>query len=345
MPWTHVCADQRDWEALALEKGLRSLSYVEALREAQAQLLASDPAVFILGEGVDDPGGAFGSTLGLADRFGKARVRDLPIAEAGMTGVALGAALVGMRPVFVHMRTDFLPVCMDQIVNHAAKWRYMTGGKQGAPLVIRAIIGRGWGSAAQHSQALQSLFLPVPGLKIAVPATPYDAKGLLVAAVRGEDPVLFIEHRWLYGSVGYVPEEPYEVPFGRAVVRRAGTDVTVVAFSLMVLEAARAARILAGEGVSCEVVDPRTLNPLDMETILESVAKTGRLVVCDCACRSGGAGAEIAARLAEARPGLLRAPLRRVTFPAAPTPASPVLEAAYSPGAAEIAAAAREILP
>ncbi|MFH1886319.1 MAG: transketolase C-terminal domain-containing protein [Pseudomonadota bacterium] len=344
MPWTHVCADRNDWEALALEKGLRTLSYVEALREAQEQLLASDPAVFILGEGVDDPGGVFGSTLGLADRFGKKRVRDLPIAEAGMTGVALGAALTGMRPLFVHMRTDFLTVGADQLVNHAAKWRYMTGGQKGAPLTVRAIIGRGWGSAAQHSQALQSMFLPVPGIRIAMPATPYDAKGLLMAAVRGDDPVLFIEHRWLYGSVGYVPEEPYEVDFGRAVVRRAGTDCTVVAFSQMVVEAARAARLLAEDGVSVEVVDPRTLCPLDMETILASVQKTGRLVVADCACRTGGAAAEIAARLVEVDPGCLKAPLRRVTFPDAPTPASPVLEAAYYPGAAEIVLAVKEIL-
>ncbi|MBW1988978.1 MAG: alpha-ketoacid dehydrogenase subunit beta [Deltaproteobacteria bacterium] len=345
MPWTHIYADKEDWEGLAPEKGLRSLSYVQALNETQELLLESDPAVFVLGEGVDDPGGVFGSTLGLAGKFGKKRVLDLPIAENGMTGVALGAALAGMRPIFVHMRTDFLLMCADQIANHAAKWRYMSGGNQGAPLVIRAIIGRGWGSAAQHSQALQSMFLPVPGLRIFTPATPYDAKGLLVWAVKSKDPVLFIEHRWLYGSVGYVPEGLYTVEPGQAVVRRQGTDATVVAVSHMNIEAARAARALSARGISIEIVDPRTIAPLDMETILKSVEKTGRLVICDCACRTGGAASEIAARVAEAGPSLLRAPVARVTFPDIPTPASPVLEEAYYPGAKDIARAVAEIMP
>jgi len=336
MPWTKVFLTDNDLKQFAAVEGLRSLSYVAALREAQEQLLETDPRVFILGEGVDDPGGIFGSTLGLAEKFGPARVLDTAIAENGMTGVAIGAALAGMRPIFVHMRMDFLPMCMDQIINHAAKWHYMTGGAQQVPLVIRSIIGRGWGSAAQHSQALHGLFLHIPGLKIAMPATPYDAKGLLIGAVADGNPVMFIEHRWIYNSVGYVPAEQFQVPFGKGVVRREGRDVTVVAMSQMVYEAVKAARELADEGISVEVIDPRTVKPLDEELILQSVRKTGRLVIADVACKTGGVGAEIACRVVEQAPNFLQAPVRRVNFADAPTPGSPVLEEAYYPGSNSI---------
>ena len=260
MPWTKVIIDKEDLES-ADKDGLRRITYRAALLEAQRQLLRSAPEVYLLGEGIDDAGGVFGSTLGLAGEFGAERVIDIPIAENGLTGIAAGSAMCGMRPIFIHMRMDFLPMCMDQIVNHAAKWRYMTGGKVTVPLVIRSIIGRGWGSAAQHSQALHGLFTHFPGLKVAVPATPYDAKGLLIAAVRDGNPVMFCEHRWLYDFKGYAPEEMYEAPFGRAAVRKEGKDVTIVAVSLMVYEAVKAARELERAGISAEVIDPRTIKP------------------------------------------------------------------------------------
>lgn len=340
MPWTNAYLPE---DSSPLPAGVRVRTYVEALREAQAMLLASDPRVFLLGEGIDDPGGVFGSTLGLARDFGSQRVMDTPLAENGMTGVAIGAAMAGMRPIFIHMRTDFLPMSMDQIVNHAAKIHTMTGGRTAVPLVVRSIIGRGWGSAAQHSQALHPLFLSVPGLRVVMPSTPYDAKGLLMASVEDDNPVIFMEHRWLYGLHGVVPEAAYTVPLGRGVVRRSGIDATVVAISAMVPEALRAARELEQQGLSTEVIDPRTLRPLDMDLILESVERTGRLVIADPACPMGGVGAEIACRVAESAPGLLRAPVRRVQFPDAAVPCSPMLEQAYFPGALDIIRAVTEM--
>jgi len=228
---------------------------------------------------------------------------------------------------------DFLPMCMDQIVNHAAKWHYMTGGKVNIPLVIRSIIGRGWGSAAQHSQALHGLFIHVPGLKVVMPSTPYDAKGLLIAAVQDGNPVLFVEHRWIYGYIGYVPDEMYTVPIGKGIVRKEGRDVTVVALSQMVYEAMKAVGVLESEGIEVEIIDPRTLQPLDDSLICESVKKTGRLVIADVACKTGGVGAEIACRVAESVPEYLKAPVKRINFPDTPTPCSPVLEEAYYPDA------------
>src|SRR5208283_4510585 len=278
MPWTKVYIDKADFEDTLAKKGMRGLSYKDALREAQSQLLESDERVFLMGEGIDDPGGVFGTTQGLADRFGKERVMDIPIAENGLTGVAIGAAVAGMRPVFIHMRMDFLPMCMDQIINHAAKWNYMTGGAVNVPLVIRSIIGRGWGSAAQHSQALHALFVHIPGLKVVAPSTPYDAKGLLISSVEDGNPIMFVEHRWIYDYIGYVPEEMYRVPLGTGVIRREGKDVTVVAISQMVYEAMKAAKALAGEGIELEIIDPRCLKPLDEALIFDSVKKTGRLI-------------------------------------------------------------------
>lgn len=346
MPWTNpLLPGQATGEALRnVPDGLRLATYAQALREAQAQLLQMDPRVFLFGEGIDDPGGVFGSTTGLAETFGPKRVLDSPIAENGMTGVAIGAALAGMRPIHIHMRADFLPMAMDQLINHAAKWRYMTGGQAGVPLVVRSIIGRGWGSAAQHSQGLHGLFLHVPGLKVALPASPYDAKGLLCAAVEDPDPVLIMEHRWLYDTQGPVPDALYTVPFGQAVVRHTGDDATVVAISHMVLEALQAAESLAKSGVSVDVIDPRTIAPLDTETILQSVARTGRLIIADAACGVGGVSAEIACRVSERIPHQLKAPVRRVVWPHCPTPASPALEAAYYPGAKEIISAVEALL-
>jgi pyruvate dehydrogenase E1 component beta subunit len=302
-----------------------------------------DPGVFVMGVGVDDPKGIFGTTLGAFKKFGAARVFDTPLAENGLTGVAIGASLEGMRPVLVHARNDFLLLTMDQLVNHAAKWRYMSGGRLSVPITVRAIIGRGWGQAAQHSQSLQALFAHVPGLKVLMPSTPYDAKGLLIAAIEDDAPVLVLEHRWLYDQLGPVPEAPYRVPIGEAAVIRTGGDVTIVALSHMVVEARKAASVLEGEGIEAEVLDLRSLAPLDAPAILASVRKTGRLIVADHAWKTCGVAAEVAALAAEGALDALRAPVRRVVLPDTPTPCAAPLEKLYYPGATEIAAAAREL--
>lgn len=346
MPWTGIQADDSR-SPVSFGEGAgpaREITYREAIREALSQALELDERVFLLGEGIDDPGGVFGTTLGLKERFGGERVMDIPIAENGMTGVAVGAAMTGMRPVFIHMRVDFLPMCMDQIVNHAAKWSYMTGGKVKVPLTIRAIIGRGWGSAAQHSQSLQALFAHVPGLRVLMPASPYDAKGLLLGSISSESPTIIIEHRWLYDQKEGVSEEPFVIHAGRGTVRREGTDVSIVASSYMVYEALRAADELAREGIGAEVVDLRSILPMDEELVVESVNKTGRLVVADTGWRSCGVSAEVAALAAERAFGSLRAPVKRVCLPMAPTPASYLLEQAYYPTFRDIVSAAKEIL-
>ena len=342
MPWTKVIIDKADLDETLGRRGLRGLSYREALCEAQRQLLETDKSVFLIGEGIDDPGGVFGSTLNLHKDFPD-RVLDMPIAENGLTGIAMGAAIAGMKPLFIHMRADFLPMCMDAIVNHAAKWNYMTGGRVGVPLVIRSITGRGWGSAAQHSQALHALFAHIPGLKVVMPASPYDAKGLLIAASEDGNPVLCFEHRWLYDFRGYVPVEKYSVPLGRGVVRREGAHVTIIALSLMVYEAAKATRELAAEGIEAEIIDPRTIKPLDEEMILSSVKKTGRLIVADTGSRTGSFACHIAALAAEKAWGDLKAPVRLVCMPDTPVPASPALEKAYYRGKDELISAAREL--
>ena len=345
MPWTKIYGNKADFEKAGGEAaGLRGLTYREALHEAASQMLESDENVFIMGEGVDDGGGVFGSTLDLHKRFGSDRVMDTPLAENALTGIAIGAATAGMRPILVHMRIDFMPLTMDQIINHAAKWHYMFGGVVTVPLTIRSIIGRGWGSAAQHSQSLQSLFANIPGLKVVMPSTPYDAKGLLRASVYDGNPVMFIEHRWLYEHMGHVPIEPYTVPIGKSITRRQGKDITIAAVSQMVFEAMQAAEILVAEGIDCEVIDLRTIRPLDSDAVIESVKKTGALIVADTGWRSCGIGAELAARLVEQAPGALRAPLRRINFADCPTPASPVLEKIYYPDRHTIATAVREAL-
>jgi pyruvate dehydrogenase E1 component beta subunit len=294
--------------------------------------------------GVDDPKGIFGTTVSAFRKFGPARVFDTPLAENALTGVAVGAALSGLRPVMVHARTDFLLLTMDQIVNNAAKWRYMSGGGLTVPLTVRAIVGRGWGQAAQHSQSLQAMFAHVPGLRVAMPSNAHDAKGLLLAAIADDSPTIMIEHRALFEEAAPVPAEPYEAPVGTGKVVRAGSDVTVVAISQMVGEARKAAETLAVEGISVEVIDPRWLAPLDDELIFSSVARTGRLVIADTSWTSCGVSAEIAARAVERLWGRLRAPIVRVALPDVPTPCSSKLEQAYYPGAAEIAAAARRVL-
>lgn len=323
---------------------MREIKYFEAINEALRQAMEQDDRVFLMGLGVDDPKGIFGSTLGLWQQFGRERVFDMPIAENGMTGIAIGAALAGMRPVMSHQRMDFMLYCMDQLINHAAKWRYMSGGLLRVPLTVRAIIGRGWGQGAQHSQSLQALFAHVPGLKVVMPVSPYDVKGLLLASIADDNPVIFIEHRRLYDLTGPVPEEPYTIPLGKGVIRREGKDVTVVAVSYMVSEAEQAADALAVEGIEVELIDPRTLKPLDEALILNSVKKTGRLVVADNGWKTSGFGAEIAALAAYAAFESLKAPIVRVAFPDVPTPTSVTLEQAFYPGSEDIVAAVKEVV-
>jgi pyruvate/2-oxoglutarate/acetoin dehydrogenase E1 component len=241
----------------------RELTYAQAVLEATDQCMAEDPSVYIMGLGVTDPKGVFGTTLGLKEKHGDKRVLDMPVSENGMTGVAIGSALVGMRPIMTHQRIDFMLLALDQIINNAAKWHYMFGGKMKVPLTIRLLIGRGWGQGPQHSQSLQSLFTHIPGLKVVMPFTPYDAKGLLVSAIKDDNPVIYIEHRWLHNITGIVPEEIYAVPLGKARIVKEGKDITIVSSSHMVLETMKAADYLEKDGISTEVIDLRTLLPLD----------------------------------------------------------------------------------
>lgn len=323
---------------------MRKLRCGEALREALDLCLAKDKNVVLMGLGVPDPKGVFGTTLGLQKKHGTARVLDMPTAENGMTGIALGSTLAGLRPVMVHQRLDFAILAMEQFVNQAAKWRYMFGGQMGAPLVIRLIIGRGWGQGTQHAQSLQSWFAHVPGLKVVMPTTPGDAKGLLISAIEDDDPVIFLEHRWLHDLRGPVPEGLYRVPLGKARVARQGKDVTLVALSYMVLEALKAADYLAREGVSAEVIDVRSLRPLDEKMILSSVRKTGRVIVADTSWVFGGFSAEIAALAAEKAFSALKAPPRRLGTADCPIPSTPALANLCYPRAEHLAAAARELL-
>src|SRR6185436_10513200 len=302
----------------------RELKYFQALNEATDLCMANDPSVLVMGLGVPDPKGVFGTTLGLVDKYGDERVTDLPTSENGMTGVALGAALAGMRPIMTHIRFDFALLAIEQLVNQAAKWHFMFGGRMRVPLVVRMIVGRGWGQGPQHSQALHAWFAHVPGLKVVLPTTPYDAKGLLVSSIEDDNPVMFIEHRWLYNISGPVPEPIYRVPIGTARVMRAGTDVSIIAISYMALEALRAADALNAAGISAEVIDLRSLRPWDEQTVLESVRRTGRVVVTDIASKTGGFGAEVLARISEEGIPLLAPPVR-VCLPDSPTPTSPAL--------------------
>lgn len=322
----------------------RELKFFQAINEAIDLCMAKDPAVYIMGLGVPDPKGVFGTTLGLQQKYGSMRVMDMPLSENGMTGVAIGSALVGMRPIMTHQRIDFALLAMEQIVNQAAQWYYMFGGQMSIPLVIRMIIGRGWGQGTQHSQSLQALFAHIPGLKVVMPTTPYDAKGLLIASIEDNNPVIFIEHRWLHNITGYVPEEVYRVPLGRARVVREGNDVTIAATSHMTLEALRAAETLAEDGVEAEVIDIRTLKPIDETPILESVRKTGRLIVADTGWKTVGFGAEIVARIAEEAFSALKSPPKRVALDDCPTPTTPALASHYYPRAVHIVVTAKRML-
>jgi pyruvate dehydrogenase E1 component beta subunit len=313
------------------------------LYEATVQEMGRDPDVFVFGLGVDDPKGMYGTTSRLHEQFGALRNFDTPLSEDAMTGVAVGAALAGMRPIHVHQRMDFVMLCMNQLVNVAAKTRYLSGGESKVPIVIRVIIGRSWGQGAQHSQAFHSYFMHVPGLKVVAPSTPHDAKGCMIAAIRDDNPVIFMEHRMLYGHRGAVPENPYTVDFGKARRLTRGRDVTLVAISHMVVESLRAYHHLLAAGIEAEVIDPVSLAPLDMETISESAARTGRLLVVDNAWTCAGASAEILARIAESNPAKpIR--IRRMGFAPVPCPTTKPLERLFYPDSRSIAVAAHAMV-
>ncbi|CAN5488164.1 alpha-ketoacid dehydrogenase subunit beta [soil metagenome] len=324
---------------------IRELTYAQAIQEAMAQAMEADERVFLMGEDIGVYGGAFQVTGDLVHRFGEDRVMDTPIAELGAAGVAVGAALAGCRPIFEFQFSDFATLAMEQIVNQAAKIRFMLGGKASVPLVMRFPAGSGTGAAAQHSQSLEAWFAHVPGLKVVQPSTPYDAKGLLLAALDDPDPVLIFEHKLLYKTKGRVPEEAYRVPIGKAAIRRVGRDVTIVATSIMVLKALEAAETLAQEGIDAEVIDLRTLRPLDTATIIASVKKTKRAMTVYEGVKTLGIGAEISAMIAESEAfDYLDAPIIRLGGAEVPLPYNPVLEKAAVPQVPGIIAAARDLV-
>ncbi len=320
------------------------ITFKEAVRAAMEEEMVRDESVFLMGEDVGVYGGAFGVSLGMIDKFGPERVRSTPISEAVIAGAAAGAALTGMRPIAEIMFSDFVTIAMDQLVNQAAKIRYMFGGKAKVPMVLRMPGGSGTGAAAQHSQSLEALMVHIPGLKVVMPSTPYDAKGLLKTAIRDDNPVIFIETKLLYGKKAEVPEAEYTIPFGVADIKRAGNDVTVFATGIMVHRALEAADILAKEGIDVEVIDPRTLVPFDRETLVESVKKTGRLVIVQEACKRGGFSSEVAAEIVESEAFFyLDAPVKRVAGKNVPIPYCMELERHAVPQTEDIVAAVREI--
>jgi pyruvate dehydrogenase E1 component beta subunit len=322
----------------------RELTYVKAYNEALAQAMREDGDVFVVGEDVAGYGGVFHMYDGLLKEFGARRMIDTPISEAAIVGLGVGAASRGLRPVVDIMFMDFLAVCLDQVVNQAAKMKFMFGGDVKVPLVITVASGGGLGAGAQHSQSLEAWLAHTPGLKVVMPSSAYDAKGLMLTAVRDDNPVVFMLNKKLLGAKGNVPEEAYAIPFGQANVVREGTDVTVVALGRMAVEAAAAAEQLAAEGISAEVIDPRTVQPLDTDTIVASVRKTNRVVVVHEAVTFGGLGAEIAAQVQEVAFDHLDAPVLRIGAPFSPVPFSPVLESAYLPDRTSIAAGCRRLL-
>jgi pyruvate/2-oxoglutarate/acetoin dehydrogenase E1 component len=320
------------------------MTFGQALNDALRLEMERDPNVYLAGEDVGVYGGIFGVTAGLLDRFTAKRVRDTPITESAIIGTAVGAAACGLRPVVELMFVDFIGVALDQLYNQAAKMKYMFGGKAQLPLVVRAACGAGIGAAAQHSQCLEAWFMHVPGLKVVMPSTPYDAKGLLISSIRDNNPVVFLEHKMLYAVEGEVPEGDYTVPLGKAQIKREGKDVTLVATAQMVHVSLGAAEKLAAEGISVEVLDPRTLSPLDEEAIIESVRKTHRLIIVHEEVKFAGSGAEIAALTAEKAFDYLDAPIFRVAAPFSPVPFSPVLEQEFIPSEQKIIQAVRTVV-
>lgn len=330
-------------QAPTIPDNSRTRSYTQAIAEAQHQLLTRYPDVFIIGQDVAGHGGAFGTTRGLVDKFGPLRVVDSPIAEKAIVALAAGSAATGLRPIAEIMFMDFIAECMDELVNQVAKMRYMFGGRLSLPVTVRTMAGGGVGAGAQHSQSLEAWLCHVPGLKVVMPATPFDAKGLLIAAVESDDPVVVIETKSMLGDVGPVPEDPYAIPLGVANTVRPGTNFTIIAMGSMVARAQQAADELIEEGIDVEVIDPRTLQPLDIEGLVASVRRTHRALVAHEAVRFGGLGAEIAAQIQEHAFGYLDAPIGRVGAPFCPVPATPSLEAAYMPGVQSIVDGVRKV--
>lgn len=323
---------------------MRELTYSESIKEAIQQQMRANEKVFLLGEDIGVYGGGFSVTGGLLEEFGEIRVRDTPISELGFTGVAVGTALTGMRPIVEFQFSDFITLALDQIVNQAAKIHYMYGGKGSVPLVIRTPGGSGTGAAAQHSQSLEAWLTHIPGLKVIQPSTPFDAKGLLKAAIDDPNPVIFYEHKLLYKTKGDVPETPYTIPIGKADVKKEGINLTVVATSIMVSRALEAAEELKKENISLEIIDPRTLVPLDEQSILQSVKKTGRLLVVHEAIKRSGYGAEIASIVAEKGFQYLKAPIKRLGGYAVPIPSNKKLEKAAVPQVEDIIQVARDLI-
>ncbi len=324
---------------------MRELKYSQALSEGLVQAMDRDPDIFVTGIAVDYPSGMFGSTIEANQRFGPERIFDAPAMENALTGIAIGAAAMGKRPVIVHPRNDFMFLAFDQLINLAAKWKYMYAGNAGTvPIVVRAVIGKGWGQGSTHSQSLHAPLAHFPGLTVMMPAFPMDAKGLTLAALQSDGPVVILEHRALYDTLGEVPEDASPTTIGQARVVREGTDVTIVATSFMAYESVLAAEELAKEGISAELIDPRTIRPLDTGTILASVRKTGRLIVADTSWELCGFASEVAALAAEQAFDSLKAPVRRICLADCPAPVSQPLEAAFYPSASTIAAAAMVML-
>jgi pyruvate/2-oxoglutarate/acetoin dehydrogenase E1 component len=323
---------------------MRNITYCQALNEAMAQEMERDSRVFVYGIGVPDHKKVFGSTVGLVEKFGSERCFDTPLCEDSMTGFGLGTAINGMRPIHIHIRMDFLLLAMNQLANMVSSYRYLTRGKLNVPMVIRAIIGRGWGQGFQHGKSMYSVFAHIPGLKVVLPTTPKDAKGLLISAIRDDNPVIFVEHRWLYWQEGEVPEEPFTMPLGEANILREGKDVTAVATSWMNVEALKAAEILDRRGISIEIVDPRTMAPFNDELIVKSVEKTGHCIVADYDWLDCGFSAEVAARVSEKCFGKLKSPVYRIGFAPTPCPTVRHLENEFYPNAVNIIRAIEKML-
>jgi len=324
---------------------MREIRYLEAVREAMIQEMERDDTVFLIGEDIGAYGGAFQVTHGMLEKFGPERILDTPITELGIAGAAVGAALIGMRPIAEIMFMDFVTLASEQLVNQAAKLRYMFGGNATVPLVLRTPAGSGTGASAQHSQSLENWFVHVPGLKVVMPSTPYDAKGLLIAAIRDNNPVVFVEHKLLYKTKGPVPEELYSIPLGKADVKREGHHLTIIATSIMVKRSLEAAEQLAKEGIEVEVIDPRTLKPLDKDTIIQSVIKTGRVLIVHEAVKTGGFGGELSAVIAESEAfGYLDAPIVRLAGRDIPIPYNRNLEFHAVPQVENIVEKARDLV-
>ena len=321
MPWSSIGIENDELTKSEYGSGTREINYTAAIREALEQSMRLDHSVYLMGQGINDKNGMFGATADLYREFGERRVFDTPLSEAALTGVATGSAVAGLKPVYFHNRPDFLLLAMDQIVNHASKYSYMSGGQYRVPLVIWAVTGKGWGSGPQHSQSLHGLFMHIPGLKIIMPTTPYDAKGLMCSAIADPNPVLIFEHRMLFNQTGKVPQDIYRIPLGKGIIRRKGTDVTIVAISEMVDVALKAAEQIE-KTVSCEVIDLRTIKPYDKDLVIKSAKKTGRVLIADTGWRTGGAASAICSDIYPYLYKKLKGPIEILALPDCPTPAS-----------------------